>query len=167
MIEPWQRRAPEEANLFNPAFMGALACEYAKEHIRQRDESAPLTYLLIAYAIVLHAPTRLRLPKTTITSLLAWSQENEDLLVGFPSRQSGVRPYALEGIRFAIGASALELADGHALRPGSRKVTFGAAFRRTATAETTEVIERMKFAARWFAKSGSEATVLSAWRCRP
>ncbi|MEM6410158.1 MAG: three component ABC system middle component [Pseudomonadota bacterium] len=167
MTKPWAERPPEVANLFNPAFMGSLTYEYVKAHVKAKETDAPLTYLLVASTAVLHRPTRGRLPGTTITSLPSWSLANEDLLVGFANRQRGIRPYVLEGLRLALRASALKMGEGHGLALGERKVGFGARYLREATAEAKDIVDRMRFAARWFARSGSEATVLATWRVRP
>lgn len=166
MLEPWHKRPLEEASLFNPAFLGSLIYEFSKETYKHKSNGAPLTYVPISLAIALHSKTRSRLPYSTVTSLFEWIQENEDLLIGFSNRVNWLRPYWQEAIRFGLMRNTLSLADGHALFAGEMKAHFPAKFILETSLETKEIIDRTKFLARWFAKSGSESTVIAAWGIR-
>lgn len=166
MLEPWRKRPLEEASLFNPAFLGSLVYEFSKEFKKQKSIGAPLTYVPIALAISLHYKTRARLPYSTITSLYEWVQDNEDLLIGFSNRVDWLRPYWQEAVRFGMLRDTLSLTEGHALTVGATKANFPTKFIQETSLETKEIIDRMKFLARWFAKSGSESTVISAWGIR-
>jgi len=167
MLEVWGRRTPEEANLFNPAFLASLLHEFGKEYLKQTARGAPLTILGLSLSVVLHGPTRSRLPYSTVTSLYEWLQDNEDLLVGFARRVQGISPYYKEALRFALQKDTLILAEGHTIKPGATKGHFTADFLRNTTPETTDIIERNRFLARWFAKSGSEATIVATWGVCP
>jgi hypothetical protein len=167
MLETWRRRPPEEANLFNPAFLGSLLHELSKEFRKQKGIGVPLTYAALGLSVILHGPTRDRLPYSTVTSLYEWLQDNEDVLIGLAARVRGVQPYLKEALRFGLGKSTLVVSEGHSLDVGDGKAHFSAGFLRDTTGETREIIERNKFIARWFAKSGSEASVIAAWGLRP
>ena len=167
MLKAWVNRPPEEANLFNPAFIGSLIYEFTKEYKKQKSEPAPLEFFPIFLAVVLHANTRKRLPGSTVTSLYEWLQNNEDSKIGFAERSIGIMPYIKESIRFGIARSTLAMGDGHSVDIGSERAHFTAAFLRETTAETKEIIERSKFIARWFAKSGSEVSIIGAWGIKP
>lgn len=166
MLKSWQSRPPEEANLFNPAFLGSLIYEFAKEHKKHKSEPAPMEFISLFLAIVLHAQTRRRLPHSTVTSLYEWLQDNEDSKIGFVQRIIGVLPYAKEALRFGISKDTLVLGIGHGIDLGSVKAHFTASFLRDTSLETKEIIDRTKFIARWFAKSGSEASIMGAWGIR-
>jgi len=73
----------------------------------------------------------------------------------------------LEAVRFGISKQTLILVDGHALSIGKVKAHFTAGFIENTTAETKDIIKYTKFLARWFAKSGSEPSILAAWGLRP
>lgn len=167
MLDVWDRRPPEEANLFNPAFLGSLLHEFAKEYSKQTGRGAPLTFLIPSLSAVLHGPTRDRLPYSTVTSLYEWLQQNEDILIGFAGRVQGISPYFKEALRFGLLKETLALLGDHAIWPGANKAHFPANFLRETTPETKDIIERNRFFARWFAKSGSEATIIAAWGLRP
>lgn len=166
-LEKWEKRLPEEANLFNPAFMGSLAYEFVKEFQKTKLEGAPLTYLPITLAVALHKPTRLRMPSSTITSMFEWVQENEDILIGLSDRVNGLLPYIREAITFSIKQNSLKFGEGHFLITDNHKAHFSAPFKREATQEVLEAIDKTKFVARWFLKSGSESSILACWGIKP
>ena len=167
MLEDWKRRPAEEANLFNPAFLASLLHEFAKEYSKQTGIGVPLTFFGPSLAAVLHKPTRSRLPYSTVTSLYEWIQGNEDLLIGFARRVQGISPFYKEALRFALHEKTLSYADGHLIQLGTAKGHFPGKFVSDTTPETKDIIERNRFFARWFAKSGSEATIIAAWGVRP
>lgn len=163
----WNNRTPEEARLFNPAFLGSLSYEFVKAFGSKQDGSAPITLAAVALAISLHAGTRRRLPYSIITSLYEWLQNNEDLLIGFPERTTGLVPYVQEATIFAIAKNVISIKEGHHLQLGEKKAHFPKGFVDDTTVETRDIIDRTKFVGRWFAKSGSESSILAAWGVRP
>ena len=166
-LRPWNKRAPEEARLFNPAFLGSLSYEFVKAYGSKQNGSAPMSLALVALAISLHGASRKRLPYSIVTSLYEWLQSNEDLLIEFPARASGLVPYIQEAVMFAIAHDAIAIGEGHHLRLGSKRVHFPGRFVENTTVETRDIIDRTKFVGRWFAKSGSEPSILAAWGVRP
>lgn len=166
-LAPWERRAPEESRLFNPAFLGSLAYEFVKAYGSKQSGSAPITLVAVALAISLHGGSRRRLPYSIVSSLYEWLQGNEDLLVGFPDRLTGLMPYFREATMFGMAHEVMQIADGHHLCLGPKKAHFPKSFIDDTTAETRDIIDRTKFIGRWFAKSGSESSILAAWGVRP
>ncbi len=167
MLEKWQDRPIEEANLFNPAFLCMLIHEFLKDYAKSQAGGAPLTIIVIAITTTLHRASREKLPNRTVTSLYAWLQDNEHLLVGFASRAKNIVPYVKEAILFGMGTNVLATGDGHSLLPGSSKATFPKSFVDTTTAEMKAIIDRTKFMGRWLSGSGSEISVVAAWGVKP
>lgn len=166
-LEPWEQRPPEEAYLFNPAFLGSLVFEFTKEYEKSRPGGVPLTLVPIALTVALHRQTRSKLPSSTVSSLYGWMQEHEDTLIGFVERVCGLMPYLREALLFALQHKTLCFGEGHLVLRGNQKAHFSAAFMRDTTAEIKETIDQAKFMARWFAKSGSESSILACWGMRP
>ncbi len=166
-LDSWDLRPAEEANLFNPAFVGSLIYEYAKEYQKSKVNGVPLTFIPIALSITLHRPTRNRLPHSTISSLYQWVQENEDLLIGFHERVTGLLPYVREAIQFAMQQRTIQFGAGHLIQVGEAKAHFPASFLRDTTTEVADAVKRLQFMARWFLKSGSEPSILACWGVRP
>ncbi|GEQ99280.1 hypothetical protein JCM17844_29170 [Iodidimonas gelatinilytica] len=167
VLEVWDRRPTEEANLFNPAFIGSLTFEMAKEYEKSKPEGVPLTFVPLVLSIVLHQQTRERLPSSTVSSLYEWMQNNEDVLIGFWERVCGLLPYVREAMLFSLQHQTIRFSEGHLVRLGEKKGHFSAGFMRATTQEVKDVIDGTKFMARWFAKSGSESSILACWGIKP
>lgn len=167
VLECWEQRPPEEANLFNPAFLGALVFEFVKEYEKSKPEGVPITFVLIALTVVLHNRTRSKLPSSMVSSLYSWMQEHEPTLIGFADRVSGLLPYLREALLFSLQHNTLRFGEGHLVLRGDKTAHFPSAFLRETTPEIKDTVNQTKFMARWFAKSGSESSILACWGVRP
>ena len=166
-LDSWDSRPTEEANLFNPAFLGSLIYEFTREFQRSKTDGVPVTYIPIALVLSLHRPTRERLPHSTITSLYEWVQNNEDTLIGFHERLIGLLPYIREAIQFAMHQQTIRLGQGHLIQISELKGHFTPQYLNDTTPEISDTIKRSQFVARWFLKSGTEASILACWGVRP
>jgi ABC-three component (ABC-3C) system Middle Component 3 len=165
-VQPWPDRVIEEANLFNPAFCGTLLVKAAEEFSRKADRPFPFALAFLVLPIVLHRGTREALPGSTITSLLAWLQDNRQHLVDFPTRVKRLRTITREAILFGLQHQTLALSpDGLTKGPKRQAVTE----RRTPlfTAEARACVDRASFMGRWFAVAGTTATIFAAWGVAP
>lgn len=166
-LSAWPSRPTEEANLFNPAFVGAVTYEFVKSYQKTHSAGAPITFLPLVLAAVLHKPTRRKLPGSTITSLYQWVQNNEEVLIGLGARARGLAPYTKEALVVLFANGHVDWTAGHSIGVGKNKAGFPPSFLKTTTLEVKEIVERTKFFARWLAKSGSESTILASWGIRP
>jgi hypothetical protein len=167
VLDRWEQRPPEEAHLFNPAFLGSLVFEFTKEYEKSKPDGVPLTLIPIALTVALHRQTRLKLPSSTVSSLYGWMQENEATLIGFAERVSGLMPFLREALLFSLQHTTLRLGEGHLVLRGDQNAHFSAPFLRETTLEIKSAINQTKFMARWLAKSGSESSILACWGVRP
>jgi hypothetical protein len=167
LLEQWAHRPSEEANLFGPSFLCALIYEFVKNFVSNEKEGATLFMTTIALTTSLHRSSRERLPYSTVTSLYAWVQENEDLLVGFAHRSMNVGPYIKEGVLFGLATKVLVADDASILGLGAQRAAFPKAFVDDTTPETRSIIERTRFMGRWFAKSGTQTSIAAALGVRP
>lgn len=167
MIQSWSRRPVEEANLFNPAFLCALAYEFVKAYDKEKDSGASLVLIVIALSICLHGTSRSRLPQTTIGYFYGWLQQNEDLLIGFPERARNLGPYIKQATMFGMKLNVLKMGDGHHVLLGASKASFSNSFFLDSNEETKNIIESCRLLARWFAKSGSENSIAAALGVSP
>lgn len=167
MARAWQYRPREEAYAFNPAFLSSLMCDFVREFTKAKHEACPVTLVFLTPALSLHRQTRTRFPNRTVTSLYEWLQNNEDVLVDLPRRSHALLPLLRDGLKFAIYQEVLEFSDGHRLHVGPKKGHFTPAFLDTVSVGTREIVTANRFVAKWFAKSGSEASILSGWGVRP
>lgn len=166
-VKLWAKRPTEEANLFNPAFVGSLIYEFSKTYSKQQINGTPITFIPLALSVVLHKPTRSRLPGSTVTSLYDWLLKNEDILIGLSDRARNITPISQEALRFLMIHSSIKFLEGHNVIPGTKRAHFPATFLTETTAEMKTVVDKTRFLARWFAKSGSESSILASWRLAP
>jgi len=98
----WDRRPPDVANLFNPAFCAALLNRVASGYhgdIR-RGLAYPLAF--VALPVVLHPDSADLLPPTSRSKFHGWLLENPEVLFGLPERAREMAPIVREGISFGL-----------------------------------------------------------------
>lgn len=166
-MQTWAHRAVEEANLFNPAFCGAILARTSENFAKKAGRELPFALAFLVLPIVLHRATREALPASTITSLLPWIQENKQLIVDFPVRAQRLRDISREAILFGVQHETLAVTPDGALSLGAKHRS--PTERRTPlfTAEARECMERAAFLGRWLAAAGSTASIFAAWGVAP
>ena len=166
-MQPWPKRAVEEANLFNPAFCVALLAKTTGDYFKKVGRSFPFALSFLVIPIVLHRGTRLSLPGSTVTSLLSWVQDNREQLVDFPTRVSRSRSITREALIFGVHHQTLILTSDGGVALGSKHRS--ATERRTGlfTDEARECVDRAGFVGRWFSSAGTTATIYAAWGVAP
>lgn len=166
-MQPWSKRAVEEANLFNPAFCATLLAKSAEEFAKRAGRPFPFALAFLVLPVVLHQGTREALPGTTITSLLPWIQEHREQLVDFAVRVQRLREITREAILFAVQHETLVLTEQGYIVIGRKRRS--ATERRTGlfTSEARECVDRAGFIGRWFAAAGTTATIYAAWGIAP
>lgn len=167
MREYWLAHAREESFLFNPAFLGSLLTDFVREFSKAKGTPCPVTLAFIAVGVSLHRQTRQKLPGTTVTALYEWLQDHQDVLVDLSRRVRGLSPFLREALIFTLHQNTLRFDAGHGLATGAKKGHFTPSVLKASTVEMADIVERTRFLARWFAKSGSEASILAAWGLRP
>jgi hypothetical protein len=151
----FDERPREAVALLNPAFVALLLAHAARQYQEQVDAPMawPLAFLVLP--LVLHEPTRRRLPRAVSTSLLTWVQREPVLRAGLPQRAQALTPTVREGLRFGVRLGALRF-EGPALLaarvPGSPPAE--------ATAELRDCVARARLVGRWFATLGDPATIM-------
>jgi hypothetical protein len=163
----WEKRAVEEANLFNPAFCGALIVKTVEDFAKKasRGLAFPLSFLVLP--IVLHHGTRQALPGSTVTSLLPWLQENRQQLVDFPDRVRRLKSITQESIMFSMGQDVLVIAQDGSLSVGTKKISITDKSTESFTSEARECVDRARFLGRWLATAGTTATIMAGWGVAP
>ncbi|MFC6028801.1 MULTISPECIES: three component ABC system middle component [Methylobacterium] len=163
-MQPWVKRAVEEANLFNPAFCATLLTK-AVVDFGKKSGGRPMPFALafLVLPITMHRATRQALPGSTITSMLPWLQEHREQLVDFPGRVKRLKPFSQEAIMFAIANGALAVEEGGGLVAGKNKVSTTEKKTEFFTAEARECVDRAGFLGRWLSTAGASVTIIAAW----
>ena len=166
-LKPWpDRRVPEEANHFNPAYCGVLIYEFVRAYEKARKAPASFALVFCALPITLHPATRNRLPRSTVTGLLPWLEENHDVRVGFADRARNLSPYVREALRYASVRHAIRFGHGGVVTTGSKRASFTQSALDDTTTDVRETVDAIRKIARWFAAAGDTPTILAAWGIR-
>ena len=166
-LNPWgDRWAPEEANHFNPAYCGVLIYEFVRAYDKARKVPVSFSLVFCALPIALHPATRGRLPRSTITGLLPWLEENRDVRVGFADRARNLSPYVREALHYASARHAIYFGSGGVLTTGPKRASFTQTALDDTTTDVRETVDAVRKIARWFAAAGDTPTILAAWGIR-
>jgi hypothetical protein len=166
-VRLWSDRVVEEKNLFNPAFGAMLVGETVNEFQKKTNKPLPFAVTFLVLPIVLHEATREALPKSTLTALLPWVQDNREQLVGFAGRVQNLREISREAVLFGLQNDILNLSENGELTIGGSRKTATPARTPLFTDEARTCVERSGFIGRWFAATGTSANIFSAWGVAP
>lgn len=165
-MRTWTARPKEEAYLLNPAFccttLAAAICGYA--NVKEEGVPFPLAFMFLP--IVLHKPTRDRLPRDTRTTMAAWLQENSDARVLFYERLVSLKPHTKEAVQFGMLVDWIVPRDGGLLGTTLSESDVNRSIRKVA-GEARECVMRAQFLGKWFAAAGATHTVMAFWGVRP
>lgn len=98
----WEKRPAEIANLLNPAFCSVLLRSSIDGFQKEKEYGISYPLLFLVLPLVLHAPTRQTLPKTTQTKLHVWLQNFPEVRVRFVNRTRELVPYTKEALIFGL-----------------------------------------------------------------
>lgn len=169
MMQPWGQRPTEVANLFNPAFIGALLRKAVDGYTEEAQAGMPFELSFLVFPFCLHPATASRLPRSaSVTPLHVWLQreENRDVLLGFADRASALVPFVKEAILFSAERGVLDIDGAGRLQVGARTLR-GITNYRSIGEEVKEAVRLAEFVGRWFALAGTNATVFALLGVRP
>lgn len=159
-------RPKEEAYLLNPAFCCTILTAAIYEYANIREEGVPFPLVFMFLPIVLHKPTRDRLPLNIRTSMAAWFQENSDARVLFYERLVSLKPHTKEALQFGMLFDWIAPRDGGFLGTTLSKLDVNRSIRKLAD-EARECVMRARFLGKWFSTAGATHTVMTFWGIRP
>ena len=165
-MRPWTERPREEAYLFNPSYCALVAWHVASGYANAGSEKLPFELMFLALPVALHKQTREALPKSTRTSLAVWLNRNADVRVGIAERARAMVPFGREGLLFAAAHGLLEIRSGEFVVPSDKPQAL-TKYLREATVDTSQTLKKAEFVGKWFAVSGTIATIMALWGVRP
>ena len=168
-MRPWTARPADVANLLNPAFCGRLLVSSVASYEDELNAGMPFPVSLLVLPIVLHAPTRARLPHSTATSMHNWLLESPEARLQLPDNTRRLLPVTREAIAFCIRNEVLQVGDSGALAKGVRRLRLNRPREEepVPSAEVGECVRRSEFVGRWFAQAGEVSTIYTLWGLRP
>jgi len=165
-MRTWTARPKDEAYLLNPAFCCTTLAAAIWSWASVREEGVPYPLAFMFLPIVLHKPTRDRLPPSTRTSMAAWLQENPDARVLFYERLVSLKRHTKEAIQFGMLENWIVQRNGGLLETTLNDSDVKRNTRRL-TDEARECVLRARFLGKWFASAGATHTVMTFWGVRP
>jgi hypothetical protein len=159
---PFATAPPEEAALFNPAFIGLLIAVAATDYRATSDAPMPLALAFLVPPLALHADTRDALPANVRRRMSAWLVGQPVIRAGFPDRASATAPLVKEGLRYAVRSGAIELSNAGI--QSRLKTTAGEELE---TEDARSCAKAAAFVGRWFGRTGDTATIFILWGARP
>lgn len=166
MMISWSERVTEEAYLLNPSFCALLLWSSATDYKENKGIGLPFPLCFLVIPIILHKNTREALPRTISTPLATWIIGHSEALVGFINRTQSLVPFIREALLFGLSQNLFEFDSQGNIAPASRpkKLTR---YSKDATAEARECLNKAAFVGRWFAESGTSATIMALWGVKP
>ena len=162
----WLTRSQEERALLNPSFLSLLFWHAATGHMAEGNVGLPFSTSFLVLPIVLHGETRESLPKIVTTSLPVWLNDNQLVRARVAERARTLVPYTKEALVFGGVRCLLKLSAEAVSAERSWKLKVTGAFVGSSD-EVRSCAKRAHFLGRWFARSGSPATVMALLGVRP
>ena len=162
----WQDRPVEVANLLNPAFAAIVVHEAVRNYSRVAMIPMPVALTFLVPPIALHAPSRARLPATTVAKMRPWLEDHPEARVGFAARARALRDFVREGILFAGQHRLISLSDDGGLVPRRKSACRVPASWRPGS-DPFECWRATGFVARWFASTAAAPTLFAFWGVKP
>lgn len=162
----WSERPAELANLLNPAFCGFLLYSAVKSYETEAGQGMPYSLCVLVLPLVLHKSTRESFPRDVRLTLLAWLEQNQQVLVDFPLRVRNVLPYTREALLFVSVRDLLRAAENGRFEVGAGQT--GPATRLTSQSdEVKNCVNRSLFLGKWLAQAGDPVTIYHSLGIQP
>jgi hypothetical protein len=165
-MKPWPERTREEAHLLNPPFCCVTITSACTGYRESNGQSLPLALAFMILPIVLHKHTRESLPRTSRTSIPAWSQEHPEARLGFYERLMALRPHTREAMRYGLAFHWLAMGDSGGIRCVAPDAVINRAVR-SLGGDASDCVARARFLGKWLGTAGSTETTMALWGIRP
>jgi len=153
----WEDRSPVRAAYLNPAFIAMVIAATSRGYAGARRQPMTWPLAFVTVPLVLHRPTRERLPRTPATHLPRWIADNPVIRAGFPARAMALVPAVREGLRVGLRHHVLTLEpDG-----------VGASLTPKLDGDASTIVTKAGFVGRWLARTGDAATVFGLLGVEP
>jgi hypothetical protein len=102
---------PETENLLNPAFCATVFLSVVDGYNSKTNTKIPLYLPYILLAIILHKPSRVSIPKTSVTKFQPWIQGNSEVRIGLSNRVRSLKPYVSNALMLLFSDGVISLDD--------------------------------------------------------
>jgi hypothetical protein len=158
----WDNRSWVTASMLNPAVVAVIIVSAANMYEEHSGDAMPWELIFLAVPMALHRDTRESLPARIDSHVAKWVVDNAGLQASYPRRVSSMLPYAREGLRYGLRSGAITLGDDGRLRGTPRWKLH-----KERDKELALIIGKAAFLGRWFAHTGTPATLFALFGVAP
>lgn len=160
----WTERNTIVANLFNPAFCGEIIRVTAKEYNKHTNTKFPYAFAFIVLPIVLHKPTRERMPRTVRTYFFVWVEKNDDLFFDFSKRTRSMVKYTKEALSFLLAHNKIEFNEDAEIIASDESVKK---IKKEDYQEYNEILKKAEMFGKWLSSTSDVRSIYSFLRITP
>jgi hypothetical protein len=162
MLPTWKNRPEVTANLLNPAFCSEIMRECMIAFEEESSDNLPFSLSLLILPFILNGRFRRTLPKTKVTPLHTWINNNEQLKIDLAVQIRSFMPFTREALMFGIAHKSLSITEkGHiAVLPRRKRI-------KSDDEEIKNCISRAGVLGKLLHRSGSPLTIYSIIGVKP
>ena len=165
-MTPWTSRAPEERALLNPSFFSLLFWHAANGHMAESGARLSFATSFLLLPLVLHRETRESLPRSVMTSVPVWLDENPLVRARLAERARILAPYTKEALMFGGIRGFLTICADAVSAEVTWERKVSAELKRSSD-EVRSCAKKAVFLGRWFSRAGSPMTLMALMGVRP
>lgn len=107
----WEKRSREIAYLLNPAFCSAVLAIAVDEYYKKSMKDFPFVLSYITLPLLLHKPTRIKIPSSTHLTFSAWLENYPVVRIDYYKNILELKSYINEAILFGSKNGVLEIVN--------------------------------------------------------
>jgi hypothetical protein len=167
-MKSWEKRPPEVANLYNPAFYTVLLQNAIKGYQSVLNLGMPFPLIFVVLPIVLHPKTRDILPNSINKRFYTWLTDYPEVHIRFASRARSLVPYTKESIAFGIKQQIFQISDnGKILLVPKTRLLQKPNQIWSNDSEAYQCYLKANFVGKWFTKINDISNIFVALGIRP
>lgn len=162
-MKRWDQRPFEIRSLFNPAFCGLILFRALHGYEEEDTRGMPFSLSLLVLPLSLHKDSREVIADSPRSHLLRTTEQNQQVMVGFPNRANQMLPYAFEGFGLLMERGCITIVDGGRIQTVPKKVRKSV----NGTDETVACQKVARIVGREFARIADRVTIYTTFGIRP
>lgn len=107
--------------LFNPIMLSPIIWRLVNERFSIDGNGVHLSEVAVLMSLLLHAPTKEKIPISKIRKFNKWVRDNEDIKINLYKRVDGLNPYIMSGVMFGFELSFLIFDSKGRVFPGGKR----------------------------------------------
>jgi len=167
-MKPWEKRPPEDANLYNPVFCSVILHNAIKGYQSQQESGMPFPLIFLILPFVLHQKTRETLPNTTNKNFYSWLQENPQIYIRFSHGAKHRVQQTKESIAFGIKQQIFQVNnDGRIILVIKRRTVRNPDKIWSKESDAYQCYSKAHFVGKWLTKINDVSNIFVALGIRP